>query len=318
MVKIDCKFNIVSTMKEEVLANEVWCAAFELAWQEMENKVLENDYTYNKENKEIGYLYTESKNPATVDKKECFIASGEMNRKLVEKLKKQVKRKLKTKSELLENLNLSKDEKMFLIYAMLVLKLKFKFKFDEMKKMPFNGSAQEIDYFGADRKSKDKLFDQVESLFYDNDTSFALSINTKSDYKIYLMAESENLTFATAYEKLDNKSINNKEFVEVRSFAVPEIEISESKRFENLVGEKLCAKGKNEFVIAQALQNIKFELNSMGAKVVSEAAIVGFEGCCPNRTRKEDFIFNKPFYLFISRSLKDKPVFALRVNKIDN
>lgn len=317
MSKIDCKFNIVSTMQEELLENQVWCAAFELAWREMENNVLKDDYAYNKENKEIGYLYSESKNAAIVNPKELLVTSGEMNKKLVEKLKKQVKRKFKTKSELLDKLNLSKDEKMFLIYAMLVLKLKFKYKFDEMKKLPFNGSEKLINYFGVDRKSEDELFDQVESLFYASETSFAVELKAKSDYKIYLMAESESLTFASAYEKLDNMSTNNKEYIEVSRVAVPEISVNECKSFENLVGESLRVEGKNEFIISQALQNIKFELDSSGAKVVSEAAIVGFEGCCPNRTRKEDFVFDKPFYLFISRSLKDKPVFALRVNKID-
>ena len=318
MGKIESKFTIHSTMREEVSGNDVWCAAFELAWREMEQKALNDNYTFNENNAEIKNLFNESKKSSCIDEKQCFIASGEMDKKLVDKLIKQVKRKLKTKSEILENLQLSNEERVFLIYAMLVIELKYRQKFDEVRARRFNGSEKLIDFFGITFDSEDKLFEEVDSLFYENEKSFGVAVKTKQEYKIFVMREDENLTFLDAYERLIEKSNSKGEYVEIETFALPCLSLNETKMFKNLVGENLKASDK-DYVISQALQSVKFDLDRKGAKVVSEAAIVLKETCCMffEDYNKKPFIFDGPFYLFVSTRLSDKPFFALRVSSAD-
>ena len=318
MGKIEGKFTINSTMAEKVSGNAVWCAAFELAWREMEQNVLNDDYTFNKENAEIENLFNECKKSSCIDEKNCFIASGEMDKKLVDKLIKQARRKLKTKSEILEKLDIPKGEKLFLIYAMLVIELKYRQKFDEVRARRFNGSEKLIDFFGITFDSEDKLFEEVDSLFYENEKSFGVAVKTKQEHKIFVMREDENLTFLDAYKRLIEKSNSKGEYVEIETFALPCLSLNETKMFENIVGESLKTNDK-DYVISQALQSVKFDLDRKGAKVVSEAAIVLKETCCMffSESNKKPFIFDGPFYLFVSTNLSDKPFFALRVNSAE-
>ena len=68
--------------------------------------------------------------------------------------------------------------------------------------------------------------------------------------------------------------------------------------------------------IAQAIQTVTFSLNESGGNLISEAAIRDqADSISPVPTR--NFIYNKPFVLFLKEAKKEKPYFALKVNNTE-
>jgi len=316
------KLNLVPTLTSKINEDSAWCVSFDLAWKELVTNVLNNDFKCLNPNQLVDDLTEECKNNFGIQDNDYYVKSGPQTIKLKKEIVKVIKKKFKTKSDVLDSIEFSKDKNTLeiLVYAIVMFALEFPKRFDIYdEKAPFRNSQQLVNYFGIMDADNKELLKQVRPLFYLNDNDFALSLKSKDFKRIILYRTDSQDDFKSVYSMLHENLLNNKDNIIVNSVAIPNLKLNISNRFEELAGKSFVRNSDNmKFSIAQALQTLKFELNNAGAKVKSEA-IIGLEKTGiynPNAPKIRDFVFNNTFYLFIVED--NAPIVALRVYNIEN
>lgn len=89
---------------------------------------------------------------------------------------------------------------------------------------------------------------------------------------------------------------------------IPKIDISLPHHYEELMGKRWHNPGFEAYFIEQAVQTIKFRLDEKGAKLRSEAGIVGTIGIGDN---PRTFIFDKPFLICLREKEATYPYLAV-------
>ncbi len=315
------KLNMVATMKDKITENSAWCASFILAWKLFQEKYLKNDFEITNKNELIENLVDSNSKAVFVNDKDCYQNAGKATEKLKKEIEKALKKKFKTKSDILNNFTFSKDENTtdFLIYAIIMFNLKFPKSFEPAwTKLPFGKYNTCVNYFGVMQNSKEnKLFNQVKPLFFESEDEFAVSLLSKDNKQVVLYRTDELNNFEETFNKVDYKSKENFNKIEVKSFLMPELHIDLTKKYDDLCHSLFISKSDNKsYNILQALQTLKLDLNNKGVKVKSEASLLIREttGFRPIDTNKKDFIFKNTFYMFIVEN--DSPIVALRVEDI--
>lgn len=91
---------------------------------------------------------------------------------------------------------------------------------------------------------------------------------------------------------------------------IPKIKVDVEHSYTELLGGTICNPGWEGYCISKALQAIKFDLNETGARVRSDGAL-GALGWVIEEPRQ--FIFDKPFLVFIKEREARYPYLALWV-----
>lgn len=319
----DGKLYLVATMKDKIPANAAWCASFSLAWRIFQEKYLKNDFVVVYKNTLIENLIDSYSKNIFVNENDCYANCGKATEEFKKEIEKAIKKKFKTKSDILKKLHLSKDESTFafLIYAIVMFNLEFPKAFEPAwTKLPFGDiNGPRAKYFGVTEDSETKeLFKQVKPLFYENDKEFAVGLSSKDNKQIILYRTDSGENFEDTFNKVNKKFKENTEIVKVKSFLAPELHLNLTKEYEDLYNSYyLLKQGSEIYKITKAIQTLQFDLNNKGAKVKSEAIIVGEIGCYrPPEENKKDFVFNNTFYLFIVEN--ESPIVALRIDDIKN
>lgn len=314
------KIVLVPTLKDNISDNSAWCASFALAWKEFQNEYLENDFKHNESNQIIKNLMTEGFLDIEINEKDYYVKSGRKTIELKKEIEKAIKEKFNTESDILKEIKFDdKDTINILIYSMLKFNLEFPKNFENFSdKMLFGDSSKKpvlVNSFGIENTENFELYLQVDSLFYNSKTDFALSIDSKDDKKIVLYRTDDKLPFEEVFKQIQNKT--HVQDIQIRTVQIPNLSINLFQQYEELNGEAFVRiRDNQEYIISQAIQTLQFDLNKDGAKVKSEAVIDMVDGCSLNPTSaaKVDFIFNNTFYLFIVE--KESPIVALRVQDI--
>ena len=313
---------LLATTKDKITRNAAWCASFAAAWKIFQEKYLNNDFSVTTINETITNLKAESEKEININPKDFFATSGQATVKFKKEIEKTLKRKFKTKSDILKHFEFVEDENTlnYLIYAITKFELKFKKSFEDFpNRRPFGAEAKVFaEFFGVPVDTKnDKLKKEVDPIFYENPKSFAVSLNTQDDKSIILYRTDNLDTFENIFNQLKEKRNSNKNKLKVRSFAVPKLHLKLERSFDQLCGVGFVNNLTGvECRILKAMQNLQFDFDRKGARVKSEAALnmlLAASACCPPLV--VDFIFDDIFYLFIVE--KDTPIVALRVCDID-
>lgn len=328
------EIKLVSTMEQSISKNAAWCISFELAWKTFQQDILHNNFECLTNNAIIENLINSVNKQLFLDKNDYYVKAGAMNLELKKQIKKDLKNKFKTSSDILDLLTFDKEKNTnkYLVYSIIMLTLTFNKPFDYLyhnKEQPFNinenfdiknlSTSQKVKYFGIDEKTQNDLKKQLIPLFYENDNNFAIKIKTSDKSKnIVLYRTDEIIDFKSAYEMINEQTKNAKYRINIGKFAVPNLNISTNQSFEELKNAMFKRKSDNQIVsIANTMQSLIFKLDNKGAKVKSEAVIHGrLTAYFDPHPIIKDFIFDKPFYLFIE--VNNQPMVAIRVNDIEH
>ena len=205
---------------------------------------------------------------------------------------------------------------------MLKKEFNFKNKFDELDNGTFGTKYKGIKYFGINAESNSKLYNQVDILYYNSESDFAVTLNTKEGEQIILSRGAEGGNFATIYNNIIEKAkayTGNKEFTENDFLKVPNIKFNTKKEFNELCDKEFLAKDGDKCEIKQAIQTIELEMDKSGGKIKSEAAIIteNFSLALPTeKVEKRYFYLNNEFTMFLKESGKDMPYFAANIEDI--
>lgn len=320
--------NIVTTMKSNINSNAIWCSTFQLLWKDFQFNMLENNFSYNKENALINDLISTNNEIEELNEKDFYKAVGKATVEFKEKIENDIKEKFNEQSDILKDLifDADKDTNKILLYAMFKKEFPFKYQFEDLGTDTFGKNQLNVEYFGMNLYSTytDLFKRQVKVLFYNDENDYAIMIHSQTGTNVVLYRNSQNKNFAETFSDVLTKTSKNRDYqlnLEDR-IKIPKLEIDIKKSFEDLIGEKFI-KNSDEYIytILKALQTINLELNEKGGKVNSEAALEVERETAVFRPYEEKeqrfFDFNDTFYMFLLESSKQKPYLAVRIANID-
>lgn len=212
--------------------------------------------------------------------------------------------------------------KKYLFYAMLKKEFNFENDFNELDAGTFGTKYKDIKYFGIEKNSDSKLYDQVEVLYYNTENDFAIILNTKEGEQVILCRGAEGGNFATIYNNIIEKSktyTGNKKFTKNDFLKVPNIKFNTRKEFNELCNKEFLAKDGDRCTIEQAIQTIELEMDKSGGKLKSEAAIVMTKEMALMPSEEDEsryFYLNDEFSMFLKEKGKDMPYFAANIENI--
>ncbi|MBQ9246209.1 hypothetical protein IJ182_08085 [bacterium] len=292
-------------------------------------------------------------NKTDISEDSYYISVTKMTLNHKKEIEKAILNKFKEKSDILnsfkfENIPDEKTNKWF-IYSILLKNFKFVTPYNILDSDYFNKNTNtKYKYFGfvpgqIDKKAKDIIENgYTESLFYVNDDDFALKLidkNKKDEMIIYLSNSKESLE--NVYNEILEKSNKRNDFIEKRKndikntygknvrikynyfYKIPFMHINEKFNFDKeLAGKPIKDKTYNQtgytWTILKTLQTIKFDMDNEGAKLKSEAAIAVMKNTAVARPEmiinlNDYYYFDRPFFIYLKESGKDKPYFAAKV-----
>ncbi len=146
--------------------------------------------------------------------------------------------------------------------------------------------------------------------------NFIIEIETRGDDTVYLMMAEEvpaGLAMVDHVEQIQNNMATAT--FEYEGVIFPKINLDEEGPLDWLIGlELLTPSGEIPFyVIAQALQQTKLKMNEVGFRVKSAVAL-GILAGAPLR-KKEPYVIDRPFLMWITRPGLSKPLFVAYLNK---
>ena len=309
----------------------IWCGTFQLAWNEL------MDYTggivefENTESVLAKQLNERTFTKDMLSDNSYYIKMG----KATEGLKKEIDNDLKSKfnidgTNIFDGNDLN-DSHGILIYSMLKKNFTFVEKFDDLDTITFKGNNQNtsnVKVFGIDKESDSKLCDNVEVLYWDPNNvdsnlglisnECAVKLKTKENEEVILYKTDKDDTFENLYMQLQSLSETfegNKKFSNVcDELRIPSVNIDINISYDELCN-KIMKNTDGEY-ISKAIQNIKFNLNSEGGLIFSEAGIITDALSAPS-TNSRLFYFDKPFIIFVKEKDKEKPYFAMKINNAE-
>lgn len=297
--------------------DRVWVGAFQLVWNDFIDKIVFGPIRF----REGTPTFVRDLNAKTftvnhISEKSYYKYVGKVKKNTKRQISKAIKKKFKESSDILNKLDLTARNDMYLIYAMLKKDFEFLNAFDKLGRFEFSEDSV-ADYFGIGADSEKHLAEGVKVLFYNDPTEFAVRLATTGPDEVYIYKNKSNKAFNSLYDEMWKKELlykGDKRFGNLDELRVPNISISEEKVFEELTNKRVM--GTN-LVIDKALETIKFEMNNKGVELKSEAAMtIVTTSLSPEDISPRLFYFDDTFVLFVKEKGKRKPYFAMRVNDI--
>lgn len=318
--------NLTSRKTISTSSNNVWCGTFNLVWNELMD-YLGGDVEFEGEQPEIAIELNKRKfTKEMLSEKDYYIKNGKATPKLKEIILKDIKEKFNEESDLLEGVDFDTPNGIA-IYAMLIKEFKFLEKFDNLEPREFmysqdNFSEEKIEVFGIDDMTKENVYKNVEVLYADgtntyDTTEYAVKLKTKENEEVILFATDDDDSYENIYKKLQKETKNytgNKKFEKVDSLYVPVLNVDVKIKYDELCGKYF--KNREDEYICEAMQTIKFNLDSNGGKLKSEAVIITDSMSCSSKTART-FNFCRPCYVFLKEEGKEQFYFAMKIKDLE-
>lgn len=294
--------------------NKVWVGTFQLAWNELMEK-LGGPIEFEYENSELANdLNKRSFTKDNLNENSYYIAQGFVSSYLKQKITSELKNQFNFNSEIFNTLDWTSNNSEYFIYSMLIKKFTFKTPFVELRSTTFGDSQTPVKYFGADDTASEEAFEQVTALFYNSETDFAIKIDTLENEELILYRTSNITNFSNTYTELTNKtqSFNGRKNM-LRGkdiLKIPFINVNSVINYDDLCGKTV--KNSNGIQIKSAIQTVDFSLNNYGGNLTSE----GYVDCyvCTILPPERYFDFSNTFVLYLKEKDKNLPYFALLID----
>lgn len=306
--------------------NLVFCSTFQLAWNELTDKILKGDLHMVNETPLVEILNRARKTITRNDLSDKYYIAmaGYGKEKIVDRINSEMKKKFKAEAWYVKE-KLNPDD--ILAFAFLLKNLKFKTQFDDS---PFGmrfGEGKEsvmVKSFGIakfmpkDEKMKE-LAKQVDILFYNaNEKEFAVRLITDSpDDELVLARVAPESDLMKTFQKVQAscKIAMPSKLSDGDILQIPEINFFIEHFYDELIGKNLKNKGFSQYMIAKALQLTKFKLDKTGAYLKSKAEIKLVKGA-PG-TPVKVMTFNRPFLLYMKEKKARNPYFMMWVDNAE-
>lgn len=298
--------------------DRLWVGSFQLVWNDFMDKIVHNPIRFREGNPPlVNELNRQTFTYEDISEKSYYKYAGKVTKKTKRNIEKGIRKKFKESSDLLDKLDLTARNDMYIIYAMLKKDFEFINEFDKLGRSAF-GEEDMVEYFGVNKNSSSTLRNGVKILFYNAPDDYAVMLKTKNNDEVYLYKNITNKSFNSIYRDLTKKTKafnGNQELRKIDELKIPNISFFEEKSYDELANRRIM--GTN-LVINQALQTVKFNMNNKGVKLKSEAAMTTMTTSLlpPEELVPRLFYFDSTFVMFLKEKGKENPYFAMRVHDI--
>ena len=305
-----------TTNLSEIDTNKVWCGTFNLVWNDFMNDVIGGKIEFEDGSSSlVDELNKQSFTEDQLNPNSYYKKQGLATTELKIEIEKGIKEKFNENSKILDKVEWDNPYG-YVLYCMLKKEFNYLEKFPTLDDATFKDSQEKVKYFGIEPDTEQRASKNVDILFYNSKTDFAIKLKTKEGEEVYLYRTTgDGKSFDDNYNEMIEKSNNytgNKTWDENDILMIPFIKVQDEINYDELCGRFI--KG-TQWYIRQALQTIDFELNNYGGSVKSEALIDALRQSVSNTNR--EFIFDDDFILYLKEDDKEKPYFALKVDNSD-
>ncbi len=318
------EINFALTLEDNVGQDTAWCGTFQLIWNDLKNDLAKQDIIFMQEPdlQVVKNLNKETFKTEDISENSYYKVYGNPTLELKEQIEKAIKEKFNEESEILDDFSWgSNNPKDYFLYCMLKKEFEFPVAFKELEDGEFaNGKYSKINYFGLEKDAEEELRNQVEVLYYNSPSQFAVKLKTKQNDEIILARGEEGNTFQEIYNNINTNSENYegiKEFTEKDELKIPNIDFKQKTEFTELEQKEFSFANGDVYIIDKALQTIEFELDKEGGKIKSEAGIMTKEmAIATDEIKERKFNFDDEFVIFLKENDKEKPYFAASISDI--
>ena len=318
------EINFALTLEDNVGQDTAWCGTFQLIWNDLKNDLAKQDIIFMQEPdlQVVKNLNKETFKTEDISENSYYKVYGNPTLELKEQIEKAIKEKFNEESEILDDFSWgSNNPKDYFLYCMLKKEFEFPVAFKELEDGEFaNGKYSDVNYFGLEKDAEEELRSQVEVLYYNSPSQFAVKLKTKQNDEIILARGEEGNTFQEIYNNINTNSENYegiKEFTKKDELKIPNIDFKQKTEFTELEQKEFSFANGDVYIIEKALQTIQFELDKEGGKIKSEAGIMTKEmAIATDEIEERKFNFDDEFVIFLKENDKEKPYFAASISDI--
>lgn len=161
--------NVVPTMQDTISSNSAWCGTFQLAWNDMQNNLVDGDVEFEENNEIVNNLNKQTFTTESISEEYYYQKWGLMNNDLKTEIERDIKNKFNEKSDILnlfnwpQNGEIVKDKYFF--YSILRRNFVFETEFSMLENSKF-ADTENVAYFGINEQTDDSVRAQVEVLYY--------------------------------------------------------------------------------------------------------------------------------------------------------
>jgi hypothetical protein len=318
--------------------NLIYCSTFQIAWNELKDKIVKEDIRLTNEPPIVTFLNKSLSTKADISE-DCYVAMAGFGKDgIVQKINNALREKFREAPPVVQR-HIEPD--WILAYAYLHKNLRFKVAFDKFENdgypLFFNSREKKnnVQSFGIDRYCEDEkpefeMGKQVEVLYYseppekklvekdgklvaEDRREFIVRLKTTSVSDELVLAciepeETLSATFEAAVSRTEGHTAAPLKTNDI--LLIPKLNLNILHSYSELLKKYLRNKGFEGYWIAEALQSIRFSLTEKGALLSSDTHISVF---CDHRL----LVFDKPFLLYLKEKGAKYPYFAMWVGNAE-
>lgn len=297
--------------------SKIWVGTFQLAWNELINLVGDKVQLEPENPKIADMLNRQTFTKEQLSKSDYYVTAEELKPETKAKIETEVLKKFKERPTILDSVNFNSS--LGQSYIMLsIIKKEFEYtygEFDKLDAWQFGESKEKVKYFGIGNGSKSAIRKNVDVLFYNFDTDYAVKLKTKEGEEVILYRTNNlNKTFEELYNTIIDKEKNSKidkKFGSNDMLRIPEIVLLKEIQHEELIGNTIK---NNGYTIQDAKENIEFKLDGKGGRVFTQAILSSTLGPKQEVPEGRYYFFTNNFVIFLKEKGKEKPYLALKVD----
>ena len=316
--KVNTKLSIVTSLEDEITSNTAWCGTFNLIWNDLKNDLAKKDIVFNPQPTVVDNLNKGTFNTSCLSEDSYYKVYGNPTPALKKQIEKAIKDKFNETSDILNDFSWEEGESNnYFLYVMLKKQFEFPKVFTKLENGDF-GKYKNVKYFGIDSNTKKDVREQVEVLYYNSSSDFAVKLNTKQNDEVIISRGNTENNFGDIFKGIIEKSHKyegSKSFEKTDKLKIPKISFNLKQEIKEVENKPYTFSNGDIYYIEKALQTIEFDLDEKGGRIKSEAGMKNkLAEIIPEEPR--DFIVDDTFTIFLKEKGKDLPYFAAQISDI--
>ncbi len=314
--------------------NVIWCSSFQLAWNEMKDKVVRAPLQVIGAEEMAARLNAAQPSADDLDPGSFYAVGGRIGDGIIGKIEKEMAKKFPSR-KLPDLQKYASDPDGMLAYSYLSAKVAFQHPFRQVeRKFVFADSAgaeTAVEAFGVWNYSGryDKIRQQVEVMYHrrGGDRRASAGGRPTKEYVLDLCKDSRPYQVVVAFVELRDSLAGTLDYIRLQVDAfqqdqytrwetqlkkVDEVEIPEmvwriDHQFQELSGKVVSNAG---LPITGAMQTIEFRLDRTGVVLESDAYV-------SVTAAPREFLFNRPFLVYMQKRGAQQPFFVMWVDNAE-
>lgn len=319
IAQVNTKLSIVTSLEDEITSNTAWCGTFNLIWNDLKNDLAKKDIIFTPQPTAVDNLNKGTFNTSCLSEDSYYKVYGAPTTALKKQIEKAIKEKFNETSDILDDFSWEEEESdNYFLYVMLKKEFEFPKVFTKLENGDF-GKYKNVKYFGIDSSTDEAVRNQVEVLYYNSSSDFAIKLKTKQNDEVIISRGNTENNFGDIFKSItqnSDKYKGSKRFNENDKLKIPNIKFNLKEEITEVENRPFTFSNGQEYCIDKALQTIQFELDEKGGKIKSEAGMSLKATAIMPTEKPRDFLVDDTFTIFLKEEGRNLPYFAAQISDI--